>query len=84
MESNILFVNGGGGSIFSKAGLLAMNTEQCLNNSMPGMLWWKWQSDWMIGACAHSGGMTPLRQPKGRFNQFVCTDVDVQARQGQG
>ena len=36
MSSNTLFVNGGGGSVFSRAGLLAMKTERCVNNSMPG------------------------------------------------
>jgi hypothetical protein len=36
VSSNTLFVNGGGGSVFSRAGLLAMQTERCVNNSMPG------------------------------------------------
>jgi len=78
VQSNIIFINGGAGSIFSKAGLIAMNTAQCVNNSMPGNSWWKWQSDWMIGACAANAGMKPTYHPKGRFNQFVCADSDVQ------
>jgi len=78
VSSNTIFINGGAGSIFSKAGLIAMNTEQCVNNSMPGNSWWKWQSDWMIGACASNAGMKPTYHPKGRFNQFVCADSDVQ------
>jgi hypothetical protein len=78
VSSNTIFINGGAGSIFSKAGIVAMNTAQCVNNSMPGNVWWKWQSDWMIGACAANAGMKVTYHPKGRFNQFVCADSDVQ------
>jgi len=82
VSSPTLFVNGGGGSIFSRSALQRMNTERCVNNSMPGQLWWRWQSDWMIGACAADSGISPMRQPQGRFNQFACTEDDVQFCQG--
>ena len=59
VSSNIPFINGGGGSIFSRAALQQMNTEKCLNFSMPGQRWWRWQSDWMIGACANDAGIAP-------------------------
>merc|ERR1711935_906632 len=52
--------------------------EACVNRSFPGQDWWRWQSDWMIGACAFDVGIAPLQQPHGRFNQFACTDVNVQ------
>ena len=78
VSSNTLFVNGGGGSVFSRAAVEQMNTEACVNRSFPGQDWWRWQSDWMIGACAFDVGIAPLQQPHGRFNQFACTDVNVQ------
>ena len=78
MSSNTLFVNGGGGSVFSRAAVERMNTAACVNRSFPGQDWWRWQSDWMIGACAFDVGITPLQQPHGRYNQFACTDVNVQ------
>ena len=59
-----------------------MDTERCVNNTMPGQPWWRWQSDWMIGACAADAGITPLRQPQGRFNQFACTEESVQFCEG--
>jgi len=78
VSSNTLFVNGGGGSVFSRAAVEQMNTEACVNRSFPGQDWWRWQSDWMIGACAFDVGIAPLQQPHGRYNQFACTDVNVQ------
>jgi len=78
VSSNTLFVNGGGGSVFSRAAVERMNTEACVNRSFPGQDWWRWQSDWMIGACAFDVGIAPLQQPHGRYNQFACTDVNVQ------
>lgn len=78
VSSNTLFVNGGGGSVFSRAAVEQMNTEACVNRSFPGQDWWRWQSDWMIGACAFDVGIVPLQQPHGRYNQFACTDVNVQ------
>ena len=83
VSSNTLFINGGGGSVFSRAALQRMNTEHCVNNSMPGQAWWRWQSDWMIGACAADAGIPPLRQNQGRFNQFVCSDEGVQFCDGR-
>ena len=82
VSSPTVFVNGGGGSVFSRAALQKMDTERCVNNSMPGQAWWRWQSDWMIGACAADAGITPLRQPQGRFNQFACTEDSVQFCEG--
>ena len=82
VSSPTIFVNGGGGSIFSRAALQRMDTERCVNNSMPGQPWWRWQSDWMIGACAAEGGVQAMRQPQGRFNQFACTEDSVQFCQG--
>ena len=64
VSSPTVFVNGGGGSVFSRAALQKMDTERCVNNTMPGQPWWRWQSDWMIGACAADAGITPLRQPQ--------------------
>ena len=78
VSSNTLFVNGGGGSVFSRAAVEQMNTEACVNNSFPGRPWWQWQSDWMVGACAAEAGIAPLRQPRGRYNQFACTADSVQ------
>ena len=78
VSSSTPFVNGGGGSVFSTAALLRMDTEGCVNASLPDRPWWRWQSDWMIGACAAAAGIRPLRQPDGRFNQFACTDASVQ------
>lgn len=83
VSSSTLFINGGGGSVFSRAALQAMNTERCVNNSMPGQVWWRWQSDWMIGACAAEAGIAPLKQERGRFNQFVCSDETVQFCDGR-
>ena len=82
VSSSTLFINGGGGSVFSRAALQKMDTERCVNNTMPGQPWWRWQSDWMIGACAADAGITPLRQPQGRFNQFACTEDSVQFCEG--
>jgi hypothetical protein len=82
VSSPTTFVNGGGGSVFSRKALEMMDTERCVNNSMPGQPWWRWQSDWMIGACAADAGITPLRQPQGRFNQFACTEDAVQFCEG--
>jgi len=82
VSSPTVFVNGGGGSVFSRAALQKMDTERCVNNTMPGQPWWRWQSDWMIGACAADAGITPLRQPQGRFNQFACTEESVQFCEG--
>ena len=82
VSSPTVFVNGGGGSVFSRAALQKMDTERCVNNTMPGQPWWRWQSDWMIGACAADAGITPLRQPQGRFNQFACTEDSVQFCEG--
>ena len=78
VSSNTLFVNGGGGSVFSRAAVEQMNTEACVNRSFPGNDWWRWQSDWMIGACAFDVGIVPLQQPHGRYNQFACTAENVQ------
>ena len=55
-----------------------MNTDACVNNSFPDQLWWRWQSDWMIGACASEAGIPATRQPAERFNQFACTSELVQ------
>jgi hypothetical protein len=59
ISSDVIFVNGGGGSVFSRGALERMSTVRCLNHSMPGQKWWLWQSDWMIGACAAEAGIKP-------------------------
>ena len=64
--------------MFSRAAIQQMNTDACVNKSFPGQDWWRWQSDWMIGACALDAGIAPLRQPHGRYNQFACTADNVQ------
>lgn len=82
VSTTTLFVNGGGGSIFSRAALMQMDTAQCVANSLPSGKWWHWQSDWMVGECAKEYGISATRQPGTRFNQFVCTDNDVQFCEG--
>ena len=61
MSSNTLFVNGGGGSVFSRAAVERMNTAACVNRSFPGQDWWRWQSDWMIGACVKRAGVRAVK-----------------------
>jgi len=81
VSSDFPFVNGGGGSIFSRGALEQMDTMRCLNHSMPGQKWWRWQSDWMIGACAAEAGISPYSgllkgkqglQGDGESHGFLC------------
>ena len=64
--------------MFSRAAIQQMNADACVNKSLPGQDWWRWQSDWIIGACALDAGIAPLRQLHGRYNQFACTANNVQ------
>ena len=51
--TNIDFVQGGGGSLFSRAALQMMDLDKCIKNSGKGGQWYGWQSDWIIAACAN-------------------------------
>ena len=76
--TNTPFVNGGGGSIFSIAAIKEMkNVSTCLANMLPHRAWDGWQSDWMLGRCAAHHGIGITHMPKGTFNQFACSDVQM-------
>lgn len=74
VSSDVPFVDGGAGSIFSRAAVEAMDVDACVKKSLPGGEWWKMQSDWMLGLCADSAGFRPTALEPGTFNSFACTD----------
>jgi len=67
------FACGGGGSVFSLGALRKMKSHisTCIENSLPGHDMWEWQSDWMMGECAHNSHVELLNQPADRFGQFL-------------
>lgn len=67
------FVCGGGGSVFSHGALgkLAQALPSCIVDSSPGHFMSDWNSDWMIGECAHRAGVELLDQTPDKFGQFV-------------
>jgi len=67
------FVLGGSGSIFSVGMIRELDIDYCINASLPGELWERWQSDWMLGACAKRQGWDPVPGTPGKFVQFACT-----------
>lgn len=67
------FVLGGSGSIFSVGMIRELDLDWCINASMPGGLWERWQSDWMLGACAKRQGWDPVPGSPGKYVQFACT-----------
>ena len=74
VNSYDLFVNGGSGSVFSRAALLDLDTPDCIQEMKPTGRWWQYQSDWALGACVRRRGVFPKQAPRGLFNQFVCVD----------
>ena len=74
VNSYDLFVNGGSGSIFSRGALLALDTQECVNEMRPDGRWWQYQSDWAIGSCARRRNIFPRPADRGLFNQFICVD----------
>ena len=74
VNSYDLFVNGGSGSIFSRGALLALDTQECVNEMKPDGRWWQYQSDWAIGSCARRRNIFPRPADRGLFNQFICVD----------
>lgn len=73
VETRIPFAMGGGATILNRRALQLMDTTRCLRRSLRGGSWWLWQSDWVIGACAHAAGIPATPQPMGTFNQFACS-----------
>jgi len=73
------FACGGGGSVFSHAALGAMANyiDGCVDDSMPGGLWWGYQSDWMFGLCTSRAGVSLLNQPSDRFGQFLYNPTSL-------
>ena len=73
VHTSIPFAMGGGSTVINRRALELMDTPRCLTRSLPGGDWWLWQSDWAIGACADSAGVSATPQPVGVFNQFACS-----------
>lgn len=73
------FACGGGGSVFSHGALKKMKhiIPQCIEDSLPGHFMWRWQSDWMMGECAHKANVKLVDQPADRFGQFLFRPSDM-------
>merc|ERR1719198_2580215 len=56
------------------------NIADCVANSLPGHYMWQWQSDWMMGECAHNSRVELLNQPADRFGQFLYKNSSAGGR----
>lgn len=73
------FACGGGGSVFSHGALKKLETHvnSCIEEGLPGHHMWRWQSDWMMGECAHKADIPLVNQPADKFGQFLFRPSDM-------
>ena len=71
------FNMGGGGSLLSRLALEKMDLHACIHRQ--NSTWKRWQSDWMIGACAAEFGIKA--ETDQRFHQWLSWEGPGPARE---